>query len=192
MNRHTHTDTFSSWLAETRSLEMAAGIVLVIQLHWVNSHITLLLFLSDNELLLVWAESVSVCKWTYNMIIPDTNAIKIQSQSWLVFLYNLQSFVFPFFSHLCCSCRLPPSGGSRAGLPGWQRCACAGSWWSAVWPRPCPAGWWWPRAEAASWPAQRTRNFPSPAAIGPHCETSLYVSSGDWEVKRGEENGSNR
>ncbi len=103
------------------------------------------------------------------------------------FLYSTLTFLKSFpFTHLCCSCCLPPSRGSRAGLPGWQRCACAGSWWSAGWLRPCPAGWWWPRAEAASWPARRTRNSPSPAANEPHCGTSLYAGSGDWEVSEGE------
>lgn len=94
--------------------------------------------------------------------------------------------IFPFlFAHLCCSCCLPPAKGSRVGRPGWQRCACAGSWWSAGWRRPCPAGWWWPQAEAASWPAQRTRNSPFLVGSEPHCETFLYASSGDWGVRVG-------
>lgn len=89
-------------------------------------------------------------------------------------------------AHLCCSSCLPPLEGSRAGLPGWQRYACAGSWWSAGWRRPCPAGWWWPQAKATFWPAQRTQNSPSPGVNEPHCETSLYAGSGDWKRDQGE------
>ena len=31
-----------------------------------------------------------------------------------------------------------------------------GSCWSVGWLRPCPAGMWWPPAEAAAWPAHKT------------------------------------
>lgn len=82
------------------------------------------------------------------------------------------------------SCSLLPAGGSRAGLPGWQSGACAGSWWSAGWPRPCPAGWWWRRAVAASWPARRTQSSPSHAASEPHRGTSPSSKPATWKLGR--------
>jgi len=87
-------------------------------------------------------------------------------------------------AHLCCNCCPPPAEGSTAGPPGWQRCACAGSWWSGGWLKPCPADSWWPQEAVASWPAQRTQNSPYHAENEPHCEISLYAGSGDWEMDK--------
>lgn len=68
--------------------------------------------------------------------------------------------------------------GKSAYLQG-RRSSSSGSWWSVWWWRLCPAGRWWRRAEAAVWPAHKTRCSPSPDASAPRSSTSPSCSAPD-------------